>query len=92
MKIKVNGIRALQFPSRFFPMYDEVDIRKRNGVIEVTPVDENGHFPLSELGRKFDPNRKGIPEDDPLWQLGRNPVRAGITDGSVNHDKYIYGE
>ena len=61
-------------------------------MIEVAPADENGNFPLRELGRKFDPNRKGgIPEDDPIMQMGRNPVRAGVTDGSVNHDKYIYG-
>ncbi len=91
MKIKVTD-QGVTIPKSLLPDVREVDIRKRNGVIEVTPVDENGHFPLSELGRKFDPNRKGIPEDDPLWQLGRNPVRAGITDGSVNHDKYIYGE
>lgn len=27
-----------------------------------------------------------------IWDLGKNPVDSddGITDGSVNHDKYIY--
>lgn len=25
-----------------------------------------------------------------IWELGKNPVSLGITDASVNHDKYIY--
>ena len=75
---------------------DEVLIREYNGVIEVAPPDKNGKFPLKVLGRKPDPNRKGgIPKDDPLWQLGRNPIpkeELDIVDASVNLDKYIYGE
>lgn len=31
-----------------------------------------------------------IPEKDPIFDLGKNPVKSGITDGSINHDKYIY--
>lgn len=90
MKAKVTE-HGVTIPRSLLPDVDEVDIRKRNGVIEVVPVGENGQFSFTELGRKFDPNRKGIAEDDPIMQMGRNPVRAGVTDGSVNHDKYIYG-
>jgi hypothetical protein len=25
-----------------------------------------------------------------LYRLGSNPVKCGVTDASVNHDKYIY--
>ena len=35
--------------------------------------------------------KRGIPKDDPLWQIGRNPGHSGITDGSENHDFYLYG-
>ncbi|MDX1948482.1 MAG: hypothetical protein SFU86_24060 [Pirellulaceae bacterium] len=31
------------------------------------------------------------PRNDPIFQLGKNPVDLGITDASINHDKYIYG-
>lgn len=31
-----------------------------------------------------------IDEDDPIFQLGKNPINSGITDGSINHDKYLY--
>jgi hypothetical protein len=30
-------------------------------------------------------------EKDPIFDIGRNPVKSGVKDGSVNHDKYIYG-
>jgi hypothetical protein len=30
------------------------------------------------------------PENDPIWNLGKNPIKLGITDASVNLDKYLY--
>ena len=85
--------QGVVIPKSLLPDADEVLIREYNGVIEVAPPDKDGNFPLKVLGRKPDRNRKGgIPKDDPIWQLGRNPVYdPEITDGSVNHDKYIYG-
>lgn len=32
-----------------------------------------------------------VGEKDSIFNLGKNPVKLGIKDGSVNHDKYIYG-
>ena len=32
------------------------------------------------------------PKKDPIWELGKSPVQLDVTDASVNHDKYIYGE
>lgn len=29
--------------------------------------------------------------DDPILDLGQRPVRSGVSDGSENHDLYIYG-
>ena len=28
--------------------------------------------------------------DDPVFALGKQPVRVGVTDGSLQHDDYIY--
>lgn len=30
--------------------------------------------------------------DDPIRQLGRDPISADVDDASVNHDRYLYGE
>jgi virulence-associated protein VagC len=31
-----------------------------------------------------------IDEDDPIFQLGKNPVDCGVTDASEFFDKYLY--
>jgi virulence-associated protein VagC len=28
--------------------------------------------------------------NDPIWEMGKDPVTCGIPDGSVNHDRYLY--
>lgn len=33
----------------------------------------------------------GSTEDDPILGLGTAPVVTGVIDGSVNHDRYLYG-
>lgn len=33
-----------------------------------------------------------LPGEDPISRFGKNPVSDDITDASVNHDRYIYGE
>jgi len=30
--------------------------------------------------------------DDPIWNLGRNPVSCDVSDGSTKHERYIYGD
>ena len=32
-----------------------------------------------------------IAAEDPIWGMGKNPVKAGLLDASENHDRYIYG-
>ncbi len=32
-----------------------------------------------------------VEKDDPIFQLGTKPVSCKITDGSEEHDNYIYG-
>ena len=29
--------------------------------------------------------------EDPILRFGKNPVSDNVTDASVNHDEYIYG-
>lgn len=31
-----------------------------------------------------------VPSEDPICQLGQNPITDDVTDASVNHDSYIY--
>ena len=31
-----------------------------------------------------------VPSDDPILELGRNPIDDDVTDASVKHDRYIY--
>jgi len=31
-----------------------------------------------------------LPEEDPILQLGKNPVTTDELDASVNHDLYLY--
>jgi len=29
--------------------------------------------------------------DDPVFELGKHPVKSGISDAAKHHDKYLYG-
>lgn len=31
-----------------------------------------------------------ITDDDPILELGKNPVVCGVSDASEDHDKYLY--
>ncbi len=31
-----------------------------------------------------------VTDEDPIFRIGQNPVEGGVTDASVNLDKYIY--
>lgn len=31
-----------------------------------------------------------VTDDDPIYRIGRNPVKGGVSDASANLDKYIY--
>lgn len=30
-------------------------------------------------------------KDDSVWLLGQDQIKADVTDGSINHDLYLYG-
>jgi hypothetical protein len=52
------------------------------------PEDERARLAerlLASLGREMVPTG-----EDPIFGIGRSPVDCGVTDGSVEHDRYIY--
>lgn len=56
------------------------------------PIDGLGKNPVRGGGPKEFGVRK---REEPvgkrsIWGLGSSPVDCGVTDGSVNHDKYFY--
>lgn len=67
-------------PKVWFGEAKEVELRAVKGEIVIVPV-VPGRPPIEPYG----------PEDS-IWNIGKNPVDDEITDGSVNHDKYIYGD
>jgi hypothetical protein len=64
------------------------------------PSEEDEEDPIDGFGKS--PVRGGSPEGNgarkreqpvgkrSIWGLGSSPVDCGVTDGSVNHDKYFY--
>ena len=50
------------------------------GIKEVEVRRQNGLIVVVPVGVK-----------DPIFGIGKNPVKLGLKDASVNHDKYIYG-
>lgn len=68
-------------PKVWFGAAKEVLLREVDGHIQMIPVDSGKAESAVE---PFSP-------DDPIWQLGKHPVRLGISDGSVNLDQYLYG-
>jgi hypothetical protein len=47
--------------------------------------------PEAALSRAEEPARTDDWENDPLWLIGTDATIADVTDGSVNHDLYLYG-
>ncbi|MCU1266230.1 MAG: hypothetical protein JWM21_2548 [Acidobacteria bacterium] len=33
-----------------------------------------------------------IRKNDPIFRLGKHPVKMDVTDAAENHDRYLYGE
>jgi hypothetical protein len=50
------------------------------GITEVDIRKQNGVIVVIPAGR-----------DDPIYDIGKDPVRSGVSDASENLDKYLYG-
>jgi hypothetical protein len=125
-KVSENGVLI---PKDLLTGITEVDIRKKNGVIIVSPAGKNDS--MDDIGKE--PVAYGTPDasedleehlaqtteaaakqpwfgsarglvnvsddfdeplraDDPIFNIGRNPVALGISDASENLDEYLYGD
>ncbi|MBA3315038.1 MAG: hypothetical protein M3552_18025 [Planctomycetota bacterium] len=76
MKIKVTS-RGVTIPRRMLSGAKEVEVRQEEARIVLLPLADDGGPP---------------PADDPIWEFGKDPVDFGVTDASVNHDKYLADE
>ena len=50
------------------------------GITEVDIRKQNGIIVVVPMGK-----------EDPIYDIGKNPVKLGIPDASENLDKYVYG-
>jgi|GEM_PF-741143 len=87
MRVRVTD-EGLLIPTALLRDLDEVEIRWHGDGVLITPVAANE----SSENEDNDENYPVIPDDDPIYNLGRDPIDIGITDASVNFDKYIYGD
>lgn len=61
------------------------------GSKEVEIFEEPGRLVVATAGKAGERASSGSPsEEDPIWGLGKNPVRTGARDGSTEHDRYLY--
>jgi len=51
------------------------------GIAEVEIRKQNGLIVVVPVGK-----------DDPIFDIGKNPVALGVPDASENLDKYVYGD
>ena len=79
-------------PKELLEGVTEVDIRKQNGIIVVVPTGKENASEASRQTRLHSARSwVEIPEDDPIYDIGKDPVTLEITDASENLDRYIYG-
>ena len=91
MRTKVTD-EGVVIPKELLTGITEVDIRKQNGIIVVVPTGEEGASEASTQTRLHTARSwVEIPEDDPIYDIGKDPVTLDITDASENLDRYIYG-
>src|SRR5690606_29044475 len=77
--------QGLVIPREWFGSEAEVMVRRENGLLVVEAVAAPEAAPAKAGPSGYDPN-------DPIWSWGSDPIDIGITDGSVNLDKYVYGD
>jgi hypothetical protein len=73
--------QGIVIPKVWLGTATEVKLRHENGRLVIEPLP-----PKNGSG-----DESAIPADDPLWRLCDDPVDTGLTDASVNLDRYLYG-
>lgn len=64
------------------------EVIERLGSEEVEIFEEPGRLLIAPAGGACQTRVGG--GEDPIFELGRNPVHTGARDGSMNHDRYLY--
>ena len=90
MRIKISE-HGVVIPKEFFEGATEVDIRKQNGIIVVVPTEQEDASGAPRQTLHQARSWADIPKNDPIYDIGKNPVTLDITDASENLDRYIYG-
>ncbi len=85
MRMRVTD-EGLRIPKAFLRDLDEVEIRRQDGGLVIMPMAAEAPTDGAEDTYPI------IPDDDPIYDLGKDPIDLGITDASVNFDKYLYGD
>ena len=62
--------------------------RNQSGAINITVHPKFSRRNLIEIPHNFE---KPLRRDDPIFDIGKEPVTCGIPDASENLDKYLYG-
>ncbi|MCC6494086.1 MAG: AbrB/MazE/SpoVT family DNA-binding domain-containing protein [Pirellulales bacterium] len=73
--------QGVVIPKAWFGTATEVELREENGRLVLSPVTVGDE----DRSGAFDPS-------DPIWTWGADAKGLGITDASVNLDKYIYDD
>lgn len=82
MRTKVTAA-GLVIPPALLDGWQDVEIQRQNGFVFITPI-------VAEASSADEDTYPVIADDDPIYNFGKNPIDIGITDASVNLDKYIY--
>jgi hypothetical protein len=94
MQVKVTQ-EGLFISKEWLHGLDEFEIRREGRVILIMPVtlpEQTFRQPAVPYNVADDPIwRIDEDTDDPISNLGKNPIDLDVTDASINHDKYIYG-
>ena len=69
-------------PKVWFGEASMVEVHLENGRLTLLPVAPES---TAQKPAPYDP-------DDPIWKWGQDPVDIDLTDGAVNHDKYLYDD
>lgn len=76
--------QGVVLPKIWFGQAKEVVVRNENGRMNLEPVITPSQIEPESAAEP--------PSHNSIWDLGKDPIMLGITDASVNHDKYIYGD
>lgn len=80
MIVKVTS-RGITIPRKYLGGAKEAEVHEEEGRIIIVPMAKGSR-----------PKKDSQSQDDPLYEFGSDPDDLGVTDASVNHDKYLYEE